>query len=600
MSIIPSTNKITHALRLLKKSFWGYRLKLVFNAFWGLLAGLFGGIGIGAVIPLFSFIIGENQIKEADFVTNLIKKLFAFFNIDYSLLFILALVVVLFILKAAVTYYSYYLGEKIVTDYEKEARVSLFRKTLHADWPHLMEQKVGYLESVLMNDTNSASGILGNINSIIMIGTSLAMYALIALNISVYVTLITFGIGIALFFALKPLLYKIRTTSAKLAAIAKSVGHHVSQHTIGAKTIKSTATEEPIIEKSSRYLEDLRVKRLKLIIYNRIPGTFLEPIGFLFIAAIFLYNYHYNPGFNIASFAATIYLVQKMFSFMQSIQGRFNNINEALPHLKIIDDYASAADKHKEFDPGVEPFIFKNNLELKNITFAYNKKNIVINNVSFSIKRGEAVGLIGPSGVGKTTLVDIILRLLQPGAGEIMLDGKDALLIRIKDWRKKIGYVSQDIFLLNDTIENNIRFYDESISKEEIINAAKIANAYEFIKKAPNKFQSLVGERGLKLSVGQRQRIILARILAKKPEIIILDEATSALDNESELLIHEAIGKLKGKTTMFVIAHRLSTIMNSDKLFVLENGKIIEQGKPAELLKDKDSYFYKVYNIREK
>jgi len=154
---------------------------------------------------------------------------------------------------------------------------------------------------------------------------------------------------------------------------------------------------------------------------------------------------------------------------------------------------------------------------------------------------------------------------------------------------------------LNDTIENNIRFYNNLLTKEDIIKVVKIANIYDFIENQPDKFSTLVGERGVRLSGGQRQRVILARVLAKNPEILILDEATSALDNESELLIHEAIEKLKGKMTILVIAHRLSTIMNSDKLFVLENGKITEQGKPAEMLKDKDSYFYKVYNIiREK
>jgi ATP-binding cassette subfamily B protein len=209
------------------------------------------------------------------------------------------------------------------------------------------------------------------------------------------------------------------------------------------------------------------------------------------------------------------------------------------------------------------------------------------------------IGLIGPSGVGKTTIVDLILRLFPLGSGKILMDGKSISRIDIKQWRKNIGYIPQDIFLMNDTIANNIRFYDNAISDEEIKQAAKKANIYDFIQTLPKKFSAVVGERGIFLSAGQRQRIVIARILARNPEFLILDEATSALDNESEIRIQKIIENLKGKITVLVIAHRLSTVINCDKLLILEKGKILEQGVPSELLKDKNSYFYKIYNIRE-
>ena len=223
----------------------------------------------------------------------------------------------------------------------------------------------------------------------------------------------------------------------------------------------------------------------------------------------------------------------------------------------------------------------------------------MLSNVSFSIKKGEMIGLIGPSGAGKTTLVDILLRLLKPQEGVILLDGKDIAGIAMREWRTNVGYVSQDIFLANDTIENNIKFYDESISRDEIISAVKMAHIYDFIESQPDGFKTVVGERGIRLSGGQRQRIVLARALTRKPQILILDEATSALDNESEVLIQKSIEKLKSKITVIAIAHRLSTVTASDKLFVLDNGKIIEEGNPSELLKNKESYFYKTYNVRK-
>ena len=207
------------------------------------------------------------------------------------------------------------------------------------------------------------------------------------------------------------------------------------------------------------------------------------------------------------------------------------------------------------------------------------------------------VGLIGPSGAGKTTIVDLLLRLFRPNSGELLIDGANIDELDKKSWHKNIGYVSQDIFLLNDTIENNIRFYNNALNHKDIVEATRSANIYDFIETLPDKFQTLVGERGIQLSGGQRQRIVLARILARKPSILVLDEATSALDNESEHKIQEAIKGLRGKLTILIVAHRLSTVMHEDKIAVLKDGIIAEEGGPQELLNNSQSYFYKNYNI---
>lgn len=594
-----NTDKLFYALGLIKNSFWNYRFKFVLMVILGFVSGLFGGIGIGALIPLFSLLTKE-KTAETDLISKIIEKFFAFAHIEYNVFFLIAFIFLVFVLKAIVIYFTYHMNHKISTNYEKDARSELFKKTLKADWPHLLEQRIGYLESVLIEDINASSGILISLSGLIMISTSLLTYAFVAINISPSITLLTFGIGIFGFLFLKPLFYKIRKTNYDLSLAGKQFVHHISEHMIGVKTVKTMATENEITEVGNQYFEDFRRMRVKIDLYNRIPGTFFEPISLLFISLIFSYYYYFGSSFSLASFVAIIYLIQKEFTFMQSIQGNLNSINQSLPRLKIFMDYKKIAENHIEIDSGSEPFRFNEKLELKNVSFAYNKKDMILSDLNLLIKKGEMTGLIGSSGAGKTTLVDILLGLFPAGSGEILLDSKNISEINKKSWRESIGYVSQDTFLLNDTIENNIRFYNNLLTKEDIIRAVKIANIYDFIESQPNKFLTVVGERGVKLSGGQRQRIILARVLAKNPEFLILDEATSALDNESEFLIHEAIGKLKGKTTMLVIAHRLSTIMNVDNLFVLENGKITEQGKPAELLKDKDSYFYKVYNIREK
>ena len=238
--------------------------------------------------------------------------------------------------------------------------------------------------------------------------------------------------------------------------------------------------------------------------------------------------------------------------------------------------------------------MFNHKFELQHVAFAYGSSQLVLEDVNFAVSEGEMVGLVGASGVGKTTIVDLLLRLLKPQKGDLLLDGQSVEEISLKEWRINIGYVSQDIFLINDTILNNIKFYKDSLDMEDVVEAAQMANIYDFIKNLPQQFETIVGERGVRLSGGEKQRLVLVR----KPKILILDEATSALDNESEMLIQKSIEALRGKVTIIAIAHRLSTILDFDKVLVLDSGKIIEQGTPRELLKDVNSKFYKIYNLK--
>jgi len=594
-----NTQKLTRAFGLLKEAFWQYKRRFLVTTILGLFAGLFGGLGIGAIIPLFAFIAGpDNQALEgSDFITDKIQAFLSFFHLGLNLPILIALIVGLFLLKAVITFLSYYATDKVVVDYEKNTRKKLFKKTVVADWPFLSEQKIGHVESILMNDVHMSSGILATLTNIIMVATSIIMYAFIAINISAPITFLTLGFGILLFLLLKPFFYRIRKLGEEFGKSYKKINHIVSEHLIGAKTIKANSAENKVTKLADEEMEKLRDTTLKMELYNKAPGSFMEPIGIIFISVLFLFYYYFSPGFNIASFAVIVFLVQKKFSFMQSINARFNGINGAIPHLQSVLNFEKSAERHQEINAGKDNFSFENNITVKNLSFGYGDKDgKVLDDINLTINKGGAVGLVGPSGVGKTTLVDIFLRLLQPGAGDILIDGKSMSQIDLSSWRKNIGYVSQDAFLLNDTVENNIKFYDDSVSQHDITEASKAANIYDFIMGLPEKFQTIAGERGVRLSGGQKQRIALARALAKKPKILILDEATSALDNESEMLIQKSIEKLKNKVTVILIAHRPSTVMISDHLFVLGSGKIIEDGAPKELLKNKDSYFSKVYN----
>ena len=561
----------------------------------GFIGGFLGGIGVGAIIPLFYIITNQSGIGT-DPISQTLSKAFEYLHMPLSLVSIITLMIFLFAAKAIFLYIANYINSKIYADYELETRERLFKKTLETDWPYLMHQKSGHLNHILMGDIGGISGALNNISAAILTGTTLITYSIIAINISVPITFTALGLGLVLFLFLKPVFYKVRKLTIKTSETNKKLAHHVNQHITGSKTIKSMSLEKNVLDQGVSYFEDLRNIRLEQFRYSLLFNTILEPISLLFIIIIFLISYR-NPAFNIATFAAIIYLVQKMFSFIQSIQSKFNGINEALPLINILVGYEKEVEKNREFRGGNKKFSFEKTLEFKKVSFEYSEGQNIINSLDISINKGETVGIIGPSGAGKTTIIDLLLMLLRPKNGEILIDGANIDEIDKKSWHDNIGYVSQDIFLLNNTIENNIRFYNNSLKRENIIEAAKSANIYDFIETLPNKFQTLVGEQGIQLSGGQRQRIVLARALARKPPILVLDEATSALDNESEHKIQEAIKNLRGKLTILIIAHRLSTVMHSDKILVLKDGIIAEEGSPKELLSNSQSYFYKNYNI---
>lgn len=240
---------------------------------------------------------------------------------------------------------------------------------------------------------------------------------------------------------------------------------------------------------------------------------------------------------------------------------------------------------------------FSDNIKFDNIEFSYIKGEKVIDEISFEVNHGEIVAFVGPSGGGKSTLLDLLPRFYDPQAGKISIDGIDIKDISLKNLRSLMGIVTQETFLFNDTIRNNIAYGMEKVNLSKVIESAKMANAHEFIEKFPEGYDTIVGNRGVKLSGGQRQRLAIARALMKDPQILIFDEATSALDTESEALVQEAINRLMSNRTSLVIAHRLSTIKNANRILVIEKGRILEMGTHNELL-EKNGLYHKLYNMQ--
>ncbi len=587
-------NKILVTLRLFRRAFGVYKYKIALLITTGFLSGLMEGIGINTVIPLFSFVV-KNQDKPTDIISTSIESVFMFLHIPYSLKFLLIFIALLFIIKALMVFCTNYITDKIRTDYVMDTRGRLLDMTLEANWSYLSKHRIGYLEKVIMNDIQFYSSMLSYMSSTVILATNALIYILIAFNVSPGVTIFTLCLGALFFFGFKPIMDRVRQIGNETGWAQKQVANHINESMIGIKTIKAMSLEQKVLAKSREYFEKLRKIEMRLTVYASLSYVVTQPFSILIILAIFAYSYKLT-SFSFASFLVIVYAINKIVSFVQDAQSRLQNLNNLYPFLLSVIDFEEQAIKNKEPYQGKASVVFNKQIEFRNISFSYNDSKLILDNTTVAIEKGTTVGIIGPSGSGKTTLADLLLSLIRPQQGDIYVDDVPLSEINPKKWRRHIGYVSQDIFIINDTLRNNIKYYDPSISEEEMIEAAKMAHIYDFVMKQPDGFDTQAGERGMELSGGQRQRIVLARILARKADILVLDEATSALDNESEKIIKTALQELRGKVTMIIIAHRPSTIINADKLIVINEGKIAEEGSPQELLEKKDSYLNKIYH----
>ena len=580
---------------LTKQAFGRYKSQIVLLTVLGFVTGTLEAVGITAIIPLFSLLPGGPPV--GDWISRQIAGLFSVAHLPFSFESLSIFIVLLFFLKAPALVLLNFILSKITADYESETKARLFSRTLHSSWPFLMKQKSGHLETIMLVDVPASATLLNQISGALMLVASVVVYLLAAINNSSTITFLTLAVGGAVFVFSKPLFWRSRQAASERAAISKEVAHHVSENIYGIKTLKTSLGLPGAQKRAEKYFSDLRRIDVRSNNLKNISRAFMQPLAVLFIVVLFAFSYRAG-AFNWVAIGVTVFLIDRIFIYLQQLLNTLHVLNDLVPNLRAVLKHEGSARANRETaDARGDAFLFKKSFEFRDVSFGYSADQPVLQNISFEVRKGEMVGIIGPSGVGKTTLVDLILRLFSPQAGTILLDGKDIAAIKLDSWRKNIGYVAQDIFLMNDSVGNNIKFYDESMTDKQIAEAARQADLYEFIQSLPEKFETIVGERGLRLSAGQRQRIVIARILARKPELLILDEATSALDNESEAQIQAVIKKLKGRVTVFAIAHRLSTVMDSDKLMVLEGGRLVEQGEPQKLMADKNSYFFRSYEI---
>lgn len=383
---------------------------------------------------------------------------------------------------------------------------------------------------------------------------------------------------------------EFRNDMEKMSSIVSEVLHSI-------RLVKSFATETYEQNRMEEKIKQVTNRGVKLFTFTAAFQILLQFIGGLAALAIFtiggwmVINGDMSIG-DVIAFSTILGLCLTPINTLISCSDILYSGRAGLVSIYSLLDMFDTEETNHLPDANVTGIV-----NFQNVTFSYDGHNPVLDNISIQVNHGEQIAFVGASGSGKTTLMNLLLGFYKPESGDIIIGSQPIKEISLRSLREQIGVVSQDNVLINDSIMNNILYGKMTAEKSEIINAAKLANAHNFITELPQGYETSIGERGAKLSGGQKQRIAIARAILKDPKILILDEATSALDSESELAVQEALDTLRNNRTSFVIAHRLSTIKNADKIVVLNKGKIVESGTFNELL-DRKQEFYKYYTIQ--
>ena len=395
---------------------------------------------------------------------------------------------------------------------------------------------------------------------------------------------------------------KLKNKSASVQAGLSEIMAQIEETLGGLRIIKAFIAEEKMAKRFNFINNEFRKGMISMMMRINAAHPVSESMGTLIIVIVLLFGGWLileGEGFIDAStFIFYMVILYSVINPIKDLTRQAYMIPMGLASMDRIDYILKAENPIKEL-PTPEPLTeFEKEVELKDVTFHYVEGRDVLKHINLTIPKGKTVALVGQSGSGKSTLVDLIPRYHDVCDGQILIDGKDIRNVKIHSLRSLIGNVNQEAILFNDTFYNNITFGVENATMEQVIEAAKIANAHEFIMETENGYDTMIGDRGGRLSGGQRQRVSIARAILKNPPILILDEATSALDTESEHLVQEALDRLMKSRTTVAIAHRLSTIKNADIIHVLYEGEIVESGQHDELIA-KDGYYKKLYDMQQ-
>jgi len=548
------------------------------------------GISLPAALDTFKDTVvtsAKNLIYEGDPIERLAR---------FCIIF-LALMILKNIFGYISTYVTLYLEQSVLF----RIRNDLYGKTQVLPLSFFDRQKTGHLISRITNDvTNLRGAIVGSLASIIRNGLMTVIAVAIIFLTSWKLSILTIVLVPLNIFLIAVISRKLRKGSLRAQERMADITSVLQETISGIRVVKAFSMEE--FEKQKFHLFNLKYIKeyLKMRRFAELASPTSETLGTLASVVILWYGgrlvlaENLDPANLMMFIGAMLWVVTpiKNLSKLNSVvQEGLASGQRIFSIMDLTSEESDAAD--------VEIDGLHDEITYDNVSFSYEDGIEVLRNVNLKVKRGDVIAIVGPSGAGKSTLADLLPRFYKPTDGRILIDRQDISAVKLSSLRSFMGIVTQETILFNDTVFNNIAYGMDACSEEDVVRAAKAANAHSFISAMPNKYQTVIGDRGVQLSGGQRQRLAIARALLKNPQILILDEATSSLDIESEALVQEAIDHLMKGRTNLVIAHRLSTIRNADKIAVIEDGKIRQIGSHEELIGEEGTY-RKLYHMQIK
>jgi ATP-binding cassette, subfamily B, bacterial MsbA len=586
---------------------------------------LLNGLSVYLTIPLLDTLFQESERTEVvelpsaidraasflpDWVIEIKDDVSAAFN-NYvfsgdkiEALFKICLIVLLaFLAKNIFGYMQAYFLAYVEQGTMKDLRDKAYRHLHKLPMSYFKKERLGNLISRIINDVNVVqSSISAAFLNLIREPLTIIVFLGIAISISWELTLLAF---IILPFSMLIIAWvglKLRKQSALIQAKLADITSVIQETISGVKIVKAFGMERYENNKFMKETGDFFKLLLKIVRIRNASSPLTEILSVMVGVVIIYYGgvlVLQDQTLKASEFLGFLFAIFQLMPPIKELSSVNNRIQESSAAGDRIFEIIDTEPEIKNVSNPVKLDTLRENIKLENVSFQYDDSDeMVLDKINFTIERGEIVALVGPSGGGKSTLVDLIPRFYDPTSGKIMIDGIDIKNIEINNLRNLMGIVTQETFLFNESIKNNIAYGLGDYSLEKIIEAAKTANAHDFIMQMQKGYDTIIGERGTKLSGGQRQRISIARALVKNPDIMIFDEATSALDNESELLVQEAIERMMVNRTTIVIAHRLSTIRNASRIIVLERGKIIQIGQHQELIENTNGLYHKFYEMQ--
>lgn len=574
----------------------GFELILILSVICNTLYSLLTAASIAIIQPILQVIFKQDSVQSATASVPLgaasgLKDQFYYWisTVVVSpdkqvMLFRLSLFIIgAFVAKNVFKYLGANLNTRLSEGMVKSMRDSLFSKMVNLSMDFFNRSKAGDLISLVTNDINTMHGSISPLVITLFrepIQITIMLFMLI--SFSPTLTLLAFSTSIFSLIIIKTSTKYIRRYATRMQKSTANFTSVLQETTSGIRAIKSSGAEAHAIK---RFMDET-YHYVRSSIKNQKVVDLVPSINDV-LAIVALSTVLYVGGLQVfdgkmngSDLMAFLFLLFGIMSPVSSLAGVPSQIQRGLVASErifdVIDSMPSVASGSKVLTE------FTSQLEVKNFTFSYNE-HPVLQNVSFTIPKSKKVAFVGPSGGGKSTMVDTIIRFYDPQQGELLIDGTNVREYTVESYRSLFGIVSQESILFNDTVAGNIALGAPNATREEIEQAAKIANAHDFIMKLPEGYDSIVGDRGVLLSGGQKQRIAIARAVVRQPQILIFDEATSALDSESEKAVQEAVNRVLENRTAIIIAHRLSTILDADEIIVFEGGRIVERGNHAQL-----------------